>query len=173
MGLSGDQGLKLTIFRGQTEDLLPEVEEILKLVAQHNIILATGHLSPREVVLLVDAAKEQGVKNILITHPTDSLIGMSLDDQVALARKGAYLEHTLLSMMPLWHSNTLEAVIESIKKTGVQNNVLTTDFGQVHHPPPAEGLRIYGAMLMDKGFTKDQVRTMIVGNPRKLLGLGR
>jgi hypothetical protein len=173
MGLSTDPGLKLTIFSGQTENLLPEVVEILRLIAQHNIMLATGHLSPREVVLLVDAAREEGVKSILITHPSDSLTGMSLEDQVALARKGAYLEHTLLSMMPLWHSNTLEEVIESIKKAGVEHTVLTTDFGQVHHPPPAEGLRIYGQMLIEKGFTKDQVRTMIVDNPRKLLGLQR
>jgi len=173
MGLSTDPGPKLTIIRGQTENLLPEIEGILKLVAQHNIILATGHLGPREVVLLVDAAKEEGVRNILITHPSDSLTGMSLEDQVALARKGAYLEHTLLSMMPLWHSNTLEAVVESIKKAGVDHTILTTDFGQVHHPPPVEGLRIYVHMLIDKGFTRDQVRNMIVDNPRKLLGLQR
>jgi len=55
----------------------------------------------------------------------------------------------------------------------VEHTVLTTDFGQVHHPPPVEGLRIYGQMLIDKGFAKDQVRTMIVDNPRKLLGFQR
>jgi hypothetical protein len=170
MGLSGDPGPKISIFRDSSGSLVPELRDILGLIAERDVILATGHLSPREVVCLVDEARSSGVKRILITHPSDSLTGMSIEDQVSLARKGAYLEHTLLSMMPLWHSNTLESVIESIKKAGVESIILTTDFGQVHHPAPSEGLRMYARMLMDKGFSESQVRKMIVDNPRKLLG---
>ena len=40
------------------DKLKPEVVEVLELVAQHEAILGTCHLSPREIVALVKAAQE-------------------------------------------------------------------------------------------------------------------
>ena len=49
--------------------------------------------------------------------------------------------------------------------------VLGTDFGQLHHPPPAEGLRVFIQMLLERGITPDEIRTMVATNPARLLGL--
>jgi len=40
----------------------PEMEEVLKIIARENLILATGHVSADEVVTVVKRAKELGVK---------------------------------------------------------------------------------------------------------------
>ena len=52
--------------------LLPEVHEVLKVMAKHNLGLSTGHVSPEEVVMLIRAAKAAGVNNIYVQHPNHS-----------------------------------------------------------------------------------------------------
>src|SRR5437763_1881958 len=46
----------------------PQVEEILKIIARENLVLATGHIHPEEVVAVVKKARELGVKNMIVTH---------------------------------------------------------------------------------------------------------
>src|SRR5437764_2840176 len=49
--------------------VLPELHEVLGLIARHNMLLATGHLSRDEIFAVVDAALDAGVSDIVITHP--------------------------------------------------------------------------------------------------------
>ena len=65
----------------------------LERIAKHNMILATGHLGRREIFALVRAAKDMGVKKVLVTHaefPSQNLTG---DEQKELADLGAIIEH--------------------------------------------------------------------------------
>jgi hypothetical protein len=55
----------------------PELEQVLKIIAREDLILATGHISADEVVTVVKRAKELGVKNILITHGLTNIPGLS------------------------------------------------------------------------------------------------
>ena len=41
-------------------ELLPEVMEVLRIIAQHRLVLATGHSSPAEDLMLIRAAKQRG-----------------------------------------------------------------------------------------------------------------
>src|SRR6266542_3560120 len=148
-----------------------EATEILGLIAEADICLSTGHLSPKEIRVLVPAARRAGIKKILITHPDLGLSGISLDDQKALAAEGAVLEKDLIAMMPAWQSVNLEGMAKSIREIGVEHCVLGTDFGQLHHPTPAEGLRMFVQMLLERGFSPEELRTMVVSNPARLLGL--
>ena len=49
--------------------LLPEVHSVLKVIAKHDMVLATGHLSEREIIAVVDASADAGVRRIVVTHP--------------------------------------------------------------------------------------------------------
>ncbi|XBO85557.1 DUF6282 family protein [Bacillus licheniformis] len=40
--------------------VVPELREVLKLIAEKNAILGTGHLSPREIFIIVEEAKNKG-----------------------------------------------------------------------------------------------------------------
>ena len=71
---------------------LPEVREVLGMIARHGMCLATGHLSRDEIFAVVDAAVEAGVETIVITHPEFPSQDLSVEDQNALADKGALLE---------------------------------------------------------------------------------
>jgi len=151
--------------------LVPAAREILDLIADAGICLSTGHLSPREIMALVRAARRAGVTRILVTHPDLTLTGLTVEDQKALAAEGAVLEKDIIVMMPAWQSLSLEQMTKSIREIGPQHCVLATDFGQLHHPMPPEGLRMFVQMLLEQGIGPDEIRTMIVDNPARLLNL--
>jgi Family of unknown function (DUF6282) len=151
--------------------LVPAAREILDLIAAAGVCLSTGHLSPREIMALVREARRAGVTRILVTHPDLTLTGLTVEDQKTLAAEGAVLEKDIIVMMPAWQSLSLEQMTKSIREIGPQHCVLATDFGQLHHPIPPEGLRMFVQMLLEQGIGPDEIRTMIVDNPARLLNL--
>ena len=151
--------------------VVPAAREILDLIADAGICLSTGHLSPREIMALVREARRAGVTRILVTHPDLTLTGLTVEDQKELAAEGAVLEKDIIVMMPAWQSLSLEQMTKSIREIGPQHCVLATDFGQLHHPMPPEGLRMFVQMLLEQGIGPDEIRTMIVDNPGRLLNL--
>jgi len=170
LGLGGQQERGITIV-DKNGKLLEEARTILKQIAEAKAILATAHLSVPEIKLLVREAKKIGVENIIITHPLEGMTSMSLEDQKEMVSLGAYLEHTLISQMPIWRVTSPAEIYKVIKTTGAEHNILTTDFGQVHHPSPIEGLRFFARTMIEFGATEEDVRKMICDNPRRLLRL--
>jgi hypothetical protein len=54
---------------------------------------------------------------------------------------------------------------------GPERTILATDLGQIHNPPPAEGLRIFLRVLLEKGIPADHLKKMVQDNPAFMLGL--
>ena len=165
----GPRGIRVLDDHGE---LVPAAREILELIAGAGICLSTGHLAPREIHVLVREARRAGVTRILVTHPDLALSGLTIEDQKALAAEGAILEKDIIVMMPGWQSLNLEQMTKSIRELGPQHCVLATDFGQLHHPMPAEGLRMFVQMLLEQGIGPEDIRTMVAENPARLLNLG-
>src|SRR5262245_62803533 len=46
----------------------PEMEAVLKIVARENLVLATGHVHPEEIIAVVKRGRELGVKKTLVNH---------------------------------------------------------------------------------------------------------
>src|SRR5262249_12090172 len=65
--------------------VLPETRDVLRTIARHGLLLATGHLSRDEIFTVVDAALDEGVSQIVVTHPDFPSQSLSIDDQAALA----------------------------------------------------------------------------------------
>ena len=76
--------------------LLPEVLEVIALVAQHDLTLATGHVTPEETLQILKAAKAAGVKRLIVTHPLldPQFTWMSIEQLKEAATLGAYIELT-------------------------------------------------------------------------------
>src|ERR1700755_2859341 len=49
--------------------VLPATREVLAMIARDGMLLATGHLGRDEIFAVVDAAVEEGVRQIVVTHP--------------------------------------------------------------------------------------------------------
>ena len=85
---------------------------------------------------------------------------------------GVYIEHLAIFMYPMWPTKAgIDGVVQMIKAVGPERTVLATDLGQVHNPPPHEGMRMYLQVLMEKGIPKEHLRIMVKDNPYYLLNL--
>ncbi len=49
--------------------LLPEVLEVLDLIAEHGLTLATGHVTPEETLMILAEARKRGITRLIVTHP--------------------------------------------------------------------------------------------------------
>jgi hypothetical protein len=157
---------------GENGAPLPEMVEILKLIAEADIILATGHLSVPEIKVVVDAAVAAGVRKILVNHPELWLIGMSIEDQRELAAKGALMEVCVRSVTAPGHGDASPKwLAERIMAIGPDHVVMATDYGQVDSPPAPEGMRWYIAQMLESGIPARDVERMTKVNPSRLLGL--
>jgi hypothetical protein len=150
--------------------VVPELREVLGMIARHKMLLATGHLSRDEIFAVVDAALEEGVRDIVITHPEFPSQDLSVDDQKALADKGALLERCFTT--PHTGKVTWEHWIENIRATGPEHSVLSTDLGQVFNPPVEDGMALMVDRLLEAGFKDEEVYVMAVVNTRIVAGAG-
>jgi hypothetical protein len=148
---------------------LPDLLAVLSVVARHGMVVATGHLARDEIFAVVDAAKEAGVSNVVVTHPEFPAQDLSEPDQVALAERGALLERCFTT--PYTGKCTWERVADGIRATGADRNLLSTDLGQPDNPPVEDGLALFADRLLDLGIAEDEIRTMTVVNSRLLAGV--
>jgi hypothetical protein len=149
--------------------VLPEVREVLAMIARHGMLLATGHLSRDEIFAVVDAALEEGVVDIVITHPEFPSQNLAVDDQRALAERGALLERCFTT--PHTDKVTWERWLENIRACGPENSVLSTDLGQVFNPPVEDGMALMVDRLLGAGFEEEEVYVMAVVNTRLVAGV--
>jgi hypothetical protein len=153
--------------------MLPAVTDILKIIKQRHMVVASGHISFAEIVVLVDEAAKLGIDKIVITHALEPRFGatLSVEQQKQMAAKGAYIEHTYLSILPSGGGIGPKRLIEAIKAVGAAHCIFTTDLGQKANPPPAEGMRAAIATLLDASLSEDEITAMLKTNPVRLLDL--
>ena len=149
--------------------VLPETRTVLRAIARHGLLLATGHLARDENFAVVDAAREEGVDEIVITHPDFPSQSLSFDDQHALAERGALLERCFTT--PHTGKTTWEHIYQAIRETGVEHSVLSTDLGQTANPDVEDGLGLMVDRLLAAGFDEEEVHVMAVVNTRRVAGV--
>lgn len=163
----GFQGLSILDDQGQ---LKPECETILDMIAAFDAVLATGHLSPEESLLLLAAAGKQGVKRMVVNHASMQVTDMTVDQQREAADLGGFLEHSFFAVTKSCPGTIpLEKIRDQVLQVGVEHCIISTDFGQAANPAPVDGFKIYLEELRKLGLTDDELRVMVVDNPAKLL----
>ena len=152
--------------------LLPEVEEILDLVAEHGLILSSGHLEPSETLLLFREARERGVERLVVTHPHAEFVGMSVEQMREAGELGALNEmHYAFTTPAIQPPQKLGDIVATIRAVGIEHCILATDGGQSINPPPVEMLRLFIDGLVELGFTRDEIVYMTAEAPGELLAL--
>ncbi len=147
---------------------LPALREVLEVVAQHRIVLATGHLSRWEIPIVVDAAVAAGVATIVVTHPEFPSQSLSPEVQRQLADRGALMERAFTT--PYTGKCTWEQIFQATRAVGAERTVWGSDLGQVFNPPVEDGLAIMADRFLQAGFSEQEVHTMAVDNTRRLAG---
>lgn len=159
----------------------PEMEEVLKIIARENLVLATGHVHPEEVLAVVKRGRELGVKNMLVTHGLTNIPGLSLEQAKQVAAMGAKIEICYLQFMTgpqaqypwmtHWERVDAKAVAQAVKDIGAEHLVLSTDLGQQGMMTPPDGIENQVAAVKAAGVSQADIDTMMKRNPAQLLGL--
>jgi hypothetical protein len=144
--------------------VLPETQAVLEVIARHDLVLATGHLARDEIFAVVDAAVAAGVGRIVVTHPEFPSQRLAIEDQCALAERGAVMERAFTT--PYTGKCSWDQIFAASRAVGAERTVWSTDLGQVFNPPVEDGLAIMADTFLEAGFDDEEVRTMAVTNTR-------
>ncbi|MGL5434200.1 MAG: DUF6282 family protein [Lachnospiraceae bacterium] len=152
---------------------VPELSDIFRLVNDFDAVLATAHLSPDECFRIIEAARDAGVRKLVVTHPEWWLVGMKLEDQVRIVKDyGVILEHCFAQ--PVGGGNyksNMEMNLEAIQACGYKHVMVCTDGGQVENPNWEIALEQYMTYLLEHGIPMEQVYHMTHTIQEGLLGI--
>jgi hypothetical protein len=153
--------------------ITPETKQVLQIVKEADVALATSHLTKEEIKILVKEANKMGINKIIITHITfTELWKWSIQEQRELVDMGATIEHVAVYCMENRYLVSPKEVVEMIEGVGYKNVLIGSDCGQLRLPAPPEALRLFVGMLLDEGTEEYKIHYMMKDNPIRLLGLG-
>lgn len=157
--------------------VLPEVVEVMQLCAEHNIILASGHSSPAETLVLARKAREIGLAKFVVTHANSGIWRMTPDQIRQAVDLGAFIELSYITN--LWGPGTGLPEYERLSDKAFcemaaiapERTFVSTDLGQVGMPHPVLGMLSCIKALSAAGFDRRNIELLTRTNPAKLVGL--
>jgi hypothetical protein len=84
---------------------------------------------------------------------------------------GCYIENCYVGFLPTDFRNDPKPMVDAIKYIGAEHCIISTDLGQYYNPSPAEGMRMFIAVLYKNGISAPDIEFMAKKNPAKLLDL--
>jgi hypothetical protein len=158
----------------------PEMEAILKIIARENLLLATGHVHPEEIIAVVRRGRELGVKNMLVTHGLTNVPGLTMAQAKEVAAMGAVIEvcflqfqagpNAPLAFLTHWTQIGAKHVAQAVKEFGARSIVISSDLGQSANITHPDGLEVAIAAMKREGISDADIDQMMRKNPARLLG---
>lgn len=152
-------------------ELLPETKAVISVVAKHGLVLATGHVSPQEALLLLREGRRQGVQQMVVTHALGAPILMDVPQMQEATRLGALIEFVGSTLAGADAAARMERFADAIRKVGPQFCILSSDLGQKGNPLPPDGFGEFLAAMRARGVSEQELDRMSKQNPARLLGL--
>lgn len=143
--------------------------EVLRMAADHGLMLSTGHVSWQESLALAREAHGIGFDRLLFGHPLAGSVGAPVEAIHEAAGLGAYIEVCWPTISP--GRADPAAVVALIHDIGASRLALTSDFFSGSNPSPSDLLRMLLGALHDAGLTREEVHQGVAANPAALLGL--
>ena len=110
------------------------VRAIIRLIADADAALATGHLTAGEAEWLVPLALGLGVRRVIVTHGSWRVPALGVERLLRLAELGAIVEITAIQHLD--GSSTPAELAELARRLGGERCILTSDAGQVANDWP-------------------------------------
>jgi ABC-type molybdate transport system substrate-binding protein len=152
-------------------ELLPATKAVIAAIAKHGLVLATGHTSAEEGLMLIREAKRQGVQRIVVTHAMNDPIRMTVPQMQEAAKLGALVEFVGGNIGDAYGKARMDRFADAIKKIGPEFCILSSDLGQKGNPLPTDGFAAFLGAMKARGLTDQDIDRMARRNPAQLLGL--
>src|SRR5919197_1966085 len=159
-------------FLDENRKVIPAVQDILRIIAERDLVLASGHYPCADTAVLVEEARRLGVNRIEIIHPAHIHSKHTIEQMKEQAARGAKLMLSGLGTMafPLHESGPLYAA-RIVKEVGAENLISGSDFGQLQNFPHIVANRWMAKLLLAYGCTKEEIRQVFQVTGARLLGL--
>ena len=151
--------------------LLPETRQVITVIAKHNLVMATGHNSAEDGLLLIRESRAQGVHRMVVTHAMVAPIHMSVPQMQEAAKMGAYIEFTYNGLIGKSKEFDLADYAKAIRAVGVEHCILSSDMGQPGNPLHPDAMTAFIKGMSEQGFSASEIDQMTKINPAQLLGL--
>jgi len=155
----------------QNGELLPQTKAVIAAIAKHNLVLASGHTSAQEALLMFAEGKKAGVRGMVATHGMSSPTSLTIDQAKEAAALGAFVEFTGDTMIAPTSQARVDRMSGQIRALGVEHAIISSDLGKGGAEMPVAGLAAFMEALRKKGFTNQELDRMAKQNPATLLGL--
>jgi len=151
--------------------LIPEVLEVLDLIRERDLTLATGHVTPEEALMIMAEARQRGITKIIVTHPLlgPQFTDMSLPQLQEAVTLGGAVEITAGTLYR--EGAAKDRAIEVIKALGTGNVFVSSDSGLVGTPNHPDALAMAARALRAAGFSEQDLNRMFKETPARLVGL--
>ena len=146
--------------------LKPEIYEIFEIVKLYGAVLSTGHVSPKEAVIVCREGRAHNVR-MSLTHPEWYRTIIDINTQRELADLGVYIEKCWLNIAEgMCPAPEMAAHIHAV---GAKHCFLSTDRGQAGHESPVKGMEQFIDTLLQNGVSKCEIKTMTHDVPSEML----
>lgn len=157
----------------QDGKVVDALKDIFTIVKEHNVVLATGHISPEECFIVTEAARAAGVQKIVITHPEFHIVGMSPEDQVRIVKDYDVMLEKVYAQ-PVGngvYKKNLQDNVEIMRAIPAKNIIVSTDGGQMQNPEWYNTIAEYIDYLYDAGLPEEDIIQMTSTNPKAMLDI--
>ena len=72
--------------------LLPETRAVIAIISKRKLVLATGHVSAQEALMMLREGRQQNVEHMVVTHAMNPPVQMDIAQMQAAAGEGAFIE---------------------------------------------------------------------------------
>src|SRR5687768_14343002 len=151
--------------------LLPETKAVIAAIAKHNFVLASGHVSAQEALLMFEEGRRLGIRGMVATHGMGPPTSLTPEQAKQAARLGAFIEFVSGTLATPNGQAKVDRLADDIRKVGVERAIISSDLGQRGNPLPADGFATFIDALRKKGFSDNELDLMAKQNPARLLGL--
>lgn len=151
--------------------LLQATKDVIAVIARHQLVLATGHVTPTEGLMILREAKRQGVQQMVVTHAMNTPVSMTVAEMQEAAKTGAFIEFVGGTMLSSDAPARVARFADAIRMIGPEFCILSSDLGQKGNPLPADGFAAFLLALKARGFSDQEIDRMAKQNPATLLRL--
>jgi hypothetical protein len=154
--------------------LLPDTRALITMLSTLEtssgapVVLATGHATNEEHMLIAREGRRQGI-TVLLTHPDN----LPAEQAQEMAQLGAFIE--INASGGFAHGADAETwapkTVDRIRKVGVEQVVMGSDAGQTDRPLPGDELAMAAKALRAHGLTDAELSKIFRENPARVLGL--
>ena len=161
-------------------ELLPEVKEVIGLISKYGLVLATGHVSAEEALMILREGQRLGVQHTVVTHAMEGPIWMNIAQMQEAVKLGAFIEfdYNLGTMERLQkpggpHKGRDDFVTEyneAIHALGPEHCILSEEltFDSSDLAGHLDGVAPFVSAL---GLNEHEIDLVLKENPARLLGL--